>query len=79
MPTAGQKEIFNRPPPNLRKVILATSIAETSITIEDVVYVVDCGKTKMTKFDVQANIATFQPGTHTFLDSNYTKLLYKSR
>ena len=61
MPTAGQRDIFVKPPPHLRKVILATNIAETSITIEDVVYVVDCGKIKMTKFDVQANIATFQP------------------
>ena len=62
MPTRDQKEIFAKPPPHIRKIILATNIAETSITIEDVVYVVNCGKVKMTKFDVKNNIGTFKPG-----------------
>ena len=31
----------------LRQVVLATNIAETSLTIEDVVYVVDTGKLKV--------------------------------
>ncbi len=60
MPTASQREIFQRPPANMRKVVLATNIAETSITIDDVVFVVDCGKIKMTKFDTAANLSTFQ-------------------
>ncbi|XP_046400420.1 ATP-dependent DNA/RNA helicase DHX36-like [Ischnura elegans] len=61
MPTVNQREIFNRPPPGVRKIIIATSIAETSITIDDVVFVVDCGKTKMKNFDVKNNIATLEP------------------
>ena len=61
MPTVNQKEIFSRPPRGTRKIVIATNIAETSITIDDVVYVVDCGKIKMTNFDVQANIATLKP------------------
>ena len=61
MPTANQRAIFARPPPGKRKVVIATNIAETSITIEDVVYVIDCGKIKMTKYDAEANIATLQP------------------
>jgi len=61
MPTVSQKEIFNRPPPGTRKVVVATNIAETSITIEDVVFVVDCGKIKMTNFDVKMNVSTLQP------------------
>ncbi len=61
MPTATQKEIFQRPPDGIRKVVIATNIAETSITIDDVVFVVDCGKIKMSNFDVEANIATLKP------------------
>jgi ATP-dependent RNA helicase DHX29 len=35
----------------VRKVVLATNIAETSLTIEDVVYVVDCGRHKERRYD----------------------------
>ena len=38
-----QRQAFRRPPSGVRKVVLATNIAETSLTIEDVVYVVDSG------------------------------------
>ncbi|XP_015124522.1 ATP-dependent RNA helicase DHX30 [Diachasma alloeum] len=36
-----QRKIFEKPPPNVRKIVLATDIAETGITVTDVVYVVD--------------------------------------
>ena len=42
-----QKGAFTVPPPGVRKIVLATNIAETSLTISDVVYVVDCGKLKV--------------------------------
>ena len=61
MPTVNQKAIFAKPPMGIRKVVIATNIAETSITIEDVVYVVDCGKIKISNFDVNNNISTLQP------------------
>lgn len=61
MPTIDQRLIFNEPPDGIRKIILSTSIAETSITIEDVVYVIDSGKTKYNKFDVENNIETLLP------------------
>ncbi|KAL1464523.1 hypothetical protein WDU94_004159 [Cyamophila willieti] len=61
LPTVSQKAIFNTPPEGVRKIVLATNIAETSITIDDIVYVVDCGKTKMNNFDVKDNIATLKP------------------
>lgn len=56
MPTAYQKEIFQIPPFGFRKVIISTNIAETSITVEDVKYVIDCGKCKLKTFDIDTKL-----------------------
>ncbi|CAI5519834.1 unnamed protein product [Closterium sp. Naga37s-1] len=61
MPTIQQKDIFNRPPPGIRKVVLATSIAETSITIDDVVFVVDCGKVAFLIYSFLCCFCSFPP------------------
>lgn len=61
MPTTNQREIFDRPPLNTRKIVLATNIAESSITIDDVVYVVDCGKAKETSYDALNKLACLLP------------------
>eukprot|EP00039_Didymoeca_costata_P003149 m.65483 g.65483 ORF g.65483 m.65483 type:complete len:1368 (+) comp11739_c0_seq1:318-4421(+) len=46
-----QARVFVKPPKGTCKVVLATNIAETSITIEDVVWVVDGGRVKETQYD----------------------------
>ncbi|KAH9877812.1 hypothetical protein J1614_003029 [Plenodomus biglobosus] len=51
-----QKRVFNPPPYGKRKVIAATNVAETSITIEDVVAVIDTGRVKETSYDAQLNV-----------------------
>ncbi|PON59154.1 DEA(D/H)-box RNA helicase family protein [Trema orientale] len=61
MATTEQKLIFEKPPPNVRKVILATNMAEASITINDIVFVVDCGKAKETTYDALNNTPCLLP------------------
>ena len=56
--TAEQTAIFEIPPAGVRKVVIATNIAETSITIEDVVYVVDAGRVKENREDEVAQMMT---------------------
>ncbi|CAD5117121.1 DgyrCDS5930 [Dimorphilus gyrociliatus] len=47
----SQEEIFKYPPKGHRKIVLATNIAETGITIPDIVFVIDSGKVKENWFD----------------------------
>lgn len=59
MPTE-QRRVFPPAPKGKRKVIAATNVAETSITIEDIVAVIDCGKVKETSFDPQNNMVKLE-------------------
>ncbi|CAG9462498.1 unnamed protein product [Pedinophyceae sp. YPF-701] len=61
LPTANQREIFDRPPSGVRKVVLATNIAETSITIDDVVYVVDTGLIKEKRYSALNKLSSLLP------------------
>ncbi|KAI9608658.1 hypothetical protein H4Q26_004843 [Puccinia striiformis f. sp. tritici PST-130] len=51
IPVADQQLVFTPPAKGVRRVILSTNIAETSVTIPDVVFVVDTGKIKEKRFD----------------------------
>jgi ATP-dependent helicase HrpB len=48
---AEQDRAVEPAPPGLRKVVLATSIAETSLTIEGVRVVIDCGLARVPRYD----------------------------
>ena len=41
---------------NLRKIVLATAIAETSLTIQDVRVVVDCGRARRARYDPEKGL-----------------------
>lgn len=57
---AEQRRVFLAPPKGKRKVIAATNVAETSITIEDIVAVIDTGRVKETSFDPKDNMVRLQ-------------------
>ena len=51
LPSDLQAKIFEPTPPGARKVVLATNIAETSLTIDGIVYVIDPGFVKENLFN----------------------------
>ena len=53
-----QLYVFEPAPENTRKVIVSTNIAEASVTIDGIVYVIDCGFVKLRAFNPRSGIET---------------------
>ncbi|KAK9707499.1 hypothetical protein RND81_07G201800 [Saponaria officinalis] len=51
LPPELQVRAFSPPPPNCRRFIVATNIAETSLTVDGVVYVIDTGYVKQRQYN----------------------------
>lgn len=60
LPQAQQARVFASPPKGLRKVIVATNVAETSITIDDCTVVLDWCRAKQIAYDPTRNITRLQ-------------------
>ena len=55
--TEDQERAFVVPPHGMRKIVLATNIAETGITIPDITCVIDTGKHKEMRFDERRQLS----------------------
>ncbi|XP_058129557.1 probable ATP-dependent RNA helicase kurz [Anopheles ziemanni] len=59
LPPDKQQRIFQPPPPGARLCVVATNVAETSLTIPDIKYVVDCGRQKTKLYDKTTGVTAF--------------------
>lgn len=62
MPAAQQNRVFLPPPPGHRLIVVATNVAETSITIPGIRYVVDSGRQKERVITSAAPVSDEQDG-----------------
>lgn len=60
LPSEMQSRIFDPAPPGARKVVIATNIAETSITIDGIYYVIDPGFAKQNAYDPKLGMDSLQ-------------------
>ncbi|KAL4884080.1 P-loop containing nucleoside triphosphate hydrolase protein [Aspergillus karnatakaensis] len=60
LPTKEQLRVFEPPPEGSRLIVLATNVAETSLTIPGIRYVFDCGRAKEKQYDLETGVQKFQ-------------------
>lgn len=60
LPTKEQLRVFEPPPEGSRLIVLATNVAETSLTIPGIRYVFDCGRSKEKQYDLETGVQKFQ-------------------
>ncbi|ODM20368.1 hypothetical protein SI65_03421 [Aspergillus cristatus] len=60
LPTKEQLKVFETPPEGSRLIVLATNVAETSLTIPGIKYVFDCGRAKEKQYDLSTGVQRFQ-------------------
>lgn len=61
LPLAEQQKVFSRLPPGTRKIVFTTNIAETSVTVDGVVYVIDCCYQKQTLYNAGVRVEYLLP------------------
>lgn len=59
LPSHKQAEVFKDPPDGCRMCVVSTNVAETSLTIPNVKYVVDAGKTKVKLYDKVTGVSSY--------------------
>ncbi|CAI4216850.1 unnamed protein product [Parascedosporium putredinis] len=62
LPTREQLRVFEEPPEGTRQVIIATNVAETSLTIPGTRYVFDCGRAKERQYDKLSGVQSYDIG-----------------
>jgi len=60
LPPAQQARVFQAAPPGARLIIVATNVAETSLTIPGIRYVVDAGRSKQRLLENASGLARFE-------------------
>lgn len=59
LPSDKQARVFDAPPPGTRLCVVTTNVAETSLTIPNIKYVIDSGRQKTRLYDKVTGVSSF--------------------